>query len=111
MEEWRLGENSQEMREGLEEYQGCDGKRLGGEVFPEGRSLAEKYAVVLKGVMHALAWGQEQTEACSASTLLLGLWARKQKDFYVWEQASRQTISPFPKGIMQLFVGTLRTNW
>lgn len=57
-------------------------------MFPEGRSLAEKYEVVLNGVMHALAWGQEQTEACNASALLLGLCARKQKDFYVWEQAN-----------------------
>lgn len=63
-------------------------------MFPEGRSLAEKYEVVLKGVMHALAWGQEQTEACNTSTLLLGLWARKQKDFYVWEQPSRHPSEP-----------------
>lgn len=84
MEEWRLGENSQEMREGLEEYQGCDGKRLWGKAFPEWRSLANEYEVVLKGVMHGLAWGQQQIEACNASTLLLVLWARKQKDFSVW---------------------------
>lgn len=87
MEEWRLGENSQEMREGLEEYQGCDGKRLRGEVFPEERSLAENCEVVLNGVMHVLAWGQEQTEACNVSSLLPGLCAKQQKDFYVWEQA------------------------
>lgn len=92
--EWRLGENSQEMREGLEEYQGCDGKRLWGEAFPEGRSLAEKYEVILKGVMHALAWGQEQVRACKGSTLFLGVWARKQKDCYIWEQANRQPVNP-----------------
>lgn len=85
MEEWKLGKNSQETREGLEEYQGYDGKRLRGEVFPEGRNLAEKYEVVLKGVVHALAWGQEQSGVCNTNVLLVGLWARKQKDFYVWE--------------------------
>lgn len=84
MEAW----GSQEMREGLEEYQGCDGKRLQ-EVFPEERSLAEKYEVVLSGVMHALAWEQGQTEACNVRPLLPGLCARQQKDFYVWKLADR----------------------
>lgn len=54
-------------------------------MFPEGRNLAEKYEVVLKGVVHALAWGQEQSGVCNTNVLLVGLWARKQKDFYVWE--------------------------
>lgn len=91
-EEWRLRENSQEMREGLEEYQGCDGKRLWEEAFPEGRSLAEKYEVVLKGVMHALAQGQEQFGACKGRTLFLGVW--KQKGCYVWEKANREPKCP-----------------
>jgi len=60
--------------------------------------------------MHALTQGQEQTEACNVRILLVGLWARKQKDFYVWEQSNRQTINHFPEDIMQPFVGTLRTK-
>lgn len=56
-------------------------------MFPEERSLAENYEVVLNGMMHALAWGQEQTETCNVSPLLPGLCAKQQKDFYVWEQA------------------------
>lgn len=36
--------------------------------------------MVLKGVMDALAWGQEQTEACNVRTLLRAL-GQKAKGF------------------------------